>query len=453
MNKKDLLDKRAALETELDGMIEKAGTEKRSHLNADETKRSTEIEAEIKGIDEAVALLERRKALAIARGETDKDEKDERGNPRVEVISDPSEKPFSGLGDQLLAVRQATVVARTGQGEIDKRLFHADAMAAKASAKRGTPSGYNESTDSEGGFRVQMDVSTELLRNIYETGILASRARGLTISSNSNGMKINAIDETSRANGSRQGGVQVFMKHEADQYVSSKTKFREIEVKLNKMTGLYYATEEILEDAVALESDVTPLMSEEFGFKLDDLIVWGLGAGEPQGFMKSPAAVQVAKASAQAADTILLDNIVAMRSQMPVRSRKTMVWLYNQELEPQLHQLTWSTGGSTSQPVLWPQGGISGLPYDTIYGAPAFPIEQAAAPGDIGDFMLVDLSKYLLARKGAMKTDVSMHVRFLYDELAYKFSIRVDGQTIPNAGITPYKGTKKLSPFLYLEAR
>jgi HK97 family phage major capsid protein len=78
-------------------------------------------------------------------------------------------------------------------------------------------SGANETTPSDGGFLVQQDFVSTLLKRTYETGILASKVKKIPISSGSNGLKINSVDEESRANGSRWGGIQTYWEGEADE--------------------------------------------------------------------------------------------------------------------------------------------------------------------------------------------------------------------------------------------
>jgi HK97 family phage major capsid protein len=65
------------------------------------------------------------------------------------------------------------------------------------------PPALSESVPSDGGFLVQQDFVTELLKRTYETGILASRVSRIPLSTNANGLKINGVDESSRANGAR----------------------------------------------------------------------------------------------------------------------------------------------------------------------------------------------------------------------------------------------------------
>lgn len=426
MNMKKILEMKAKREdARLKAMavLNKAEAEDR-FLSEDEQKDIDKYEEEIRAWDESIGRAE--KLLAI--------EPEDRSTEKPEVKPTPAkdnEKRFASFGEQLMAAYRAA----TPGGKVDERLTTRAA------------SGLNESTPSDGGFLVQQDFVTELLKRTYETGILASKVKKIPISTNANGMKINAIDEDSRANGSRWGGVQTYWEGEADEITASKPKFRQMELSLKKLTGLCYATDELLQDAAALEAVIRQAFAEEFGFKIDDAILSGSGEGEPLGILNSGAIVTVAKEASQT-DIITVENLIKMWNRLWSRSRANAVWYINQELEPYLYTLKIG-----DKPVYIPAGGLSEKPYGTLFGRPVVPIEQCSAAGEVGDIILADIGQYLLIDKGGIKSASSIHVRFLYDENVFRFIYRVDGKPIWTKPLTPYKGSATVSPFVTLAKR
>lgn len=357
--------------------------------------------------------------------------------PIVDVVVDEGDRPFKSFGEQLQAVRAA---ARPGASP-DVRLL------------KNAATGAGESISSDGGFLVATEFSTDLLKRTYETGLLASKMRRIPMSNpNANGLKINAIDEQSRVNGSRWGGIQAFWADEADAITASKPKFRKVDLELKKLTGLCYATDEVLQDAAALEMILMDGFSEEFGFKVDDAGINGTGVGQPLGIMNSKALVAVAKESGQANGTIVVQNIMNMWSRMYGKSRQNAVWYINQDIEPQLNLMT-LTIGTAGVPVYMPAGGIMGNPYSTLMGRPIIPLEQCQSIGTTGDIIFADFSQYAMIDKGAISSASSIHVRFVNDESVFRFIYRVDGQPIWNTPLTPFKGTNTQSPFIALANR
>jgi HK97 family phage major capsid protein len=348
----------------------------------------------------------------------------------------PDKEKFNSLGQQLIAVVNA---GRQG-GSIDPRLFNAAA------------SGMSESVQSDGGFLVQQDFVPELLMATEAMAILAPKCRHQPISGNANSIKINGVDETSRATGSRQGGITFYKADEADEATKSKPKFRKIELNLHKHIGLCYLTEELLQDAPALEGYVRSMFPSEAAFMTDDLIFRGTGTGEALGILNSGALVTQDKEPGQKADTILAQNVINMSSRIFASSYLNAAWYVNQMCLPQLYTMSIAVG-TGGQLVYVPAGGISGAPYGSLLGRPVIPIEQASALGDVGDIVLADLNGYILSQKGGMRAETSIHVRFLQDEQVLKFVIRIDGQPLRATPLTPYKGTPTLSHFVALQAR
>jgi len=352
-------------------------------------------------------------------------------------------KEFRTFGEQLTAVVRA---GRTG--EIDPRLLQLRAI-----------SGASEIVPSDGGFLVQHDFAGEILQRSYEMGQLLSRCRRIPIGANSNGLKIPAIDESSRATGSRWGGVQVYRTNEGGDLAAKKPKFRLMELGLKKLTGLAYATDELLQDASALEAVFSQAFQEELTFTIENEIMSGSGAGEMLGVMNSNALVTVSKEGSQVASTFVAENAMKMWARMWARARMNAVWFINQDVEPQLYQMNVkikNVAGSENvggMPVYIGPGGLSGQPYGTLFGRPVVPVEYCQTLGTKGDVVLADLSQYVVIDKGGVQSASSIHVRFLNDEQTFRWVVRNDGQPTWHAALTPFKGSNTQSPFVTIETR
>lgn len=347
---------------------------------------------------------------------------------------------FKSFGEQLQAIAAAGM---NKGGAVDNRLIW------------GAPTGANEAVPSEGGFLVQQDFNVSMLEAMHDLGDLLALVRRIPIGENRNGVKLPMIDESSRVDGSRWGGVLAYWSDEADTVTGTKPKFRELEMSLKKLFGLGYATDELLADAVALEAILTTAFTEELTFKTENAIINGTGTGQPLGLLNSGAVIDVAKESGQAGSTVVTANIINMFARLPRRSARNAVWLINQDIWPQLWQLTLGTG--TAVVLLFQPPGLSAIsanaPFGTLLGRPVLPVEYCATLGTSGDILLVDLMQYLMIDKGGLQKASSMHVRFINDEMTFRFIFRVDGQPAWNKAMTPFKGTVTQSPYLSLATR
>lgn len=355
----------------------------------------------------------------------------------VQVVKDEADQPFASLGEQLKAVMQFY----TSNGmQSDRRLTGLKAL------------GANEGVPSEGGFLVQTDFVAGLLKPMHDAGPFSSRVRRIPVSAGANGLTMNAVNETSRATGSRWGGVQGYRLAEAGTKLASKPAFRRMELRLKKYIVAAYATDELLQDQNALESVLRQAAGEEFDFMVNDDIMNGLGVAGPLGFMASHALVTVAKEAGQAADSIVPENIQKMFSRLHPRHRANAAWFINVDCEPQLNGMNLNMGVS-AMPAYMPPGGLSSAPYATLLGRPVIPTEFNATIGDLGDIVLADLSEYIMIEKGGVQSASSIHVQFMTDETTFRFVYRCDGQPAWNAPVTPYKGSNALSPFVTLAER
>lgn len=352
----------------------------------------------------------------------------------TDVHNRESDRPFQTLGEQLKAI------ATVGMGgAADPRLY-------------GAASGASANVGADGGFLIQKDFALDLMNKGQESGALASRCASTEIGANADSLEVITIDETSRATGSRWGGVQVYRRAEAETVAASRPKFGTWERKLEDLMGLAYATDRLLQDAPAMGAVFSTAFKDEFGFKVDDEIYRGTGVGQCQGVLGAPCTVTVAAEGGQSADTVNATNIMKMWARVPQRSRSRGIWVYNQEIEVQLQQLQIGSGTANTL-VYMPPGGLSDAPYGRIFGRAAIPIEHASAIGDVGDIAFLDLAEYMLIRKGAVQQDESIHVRFIYGEKAFRWITRINGAPKWKTALTPYKGAGTLSPFVTLAAR
>jgi len=309
--------------------------------------------------------------------------------------------------------------------------------------------GSSEAVPSDGGFLVGKELSDGIIKRMYNNTQLISRARQRTITGNNNGVKINGIDETSRADGSRHGGVRGYWVAEGDDLTGSKPKFRQMEFDLKKLAALYYATDEVVQDAALLEQEVTEAVSDELSFKVQDAIVNGDGAGKPLGILESDCLVSISKETGQAADTIVYENVVKMYARF---WGENGIWIANRDIFPQLAQM-YQAVGTGGVPVWQPANMAAGQPFQTLLGMPIVYVEQAATLGDKGDLILSDMSQYMLIDKGGIQSAMSIHVEFVADEIVYRWITRVDGMPIWSSALTPYKGSDTRSPFVAINAR
>lgn len=358
-------------------------------------------------------------------------------NPGWQPISDHTLSGFKNLGEFALAVKDA---CQPGKRPDDRLLISAKAA-----------SGMGEAFGSDGGFLVPPEFTQKLLERVYSPTNLLGMTDSYTVAGNSLTFPRNS--ETSRANGSRWGGVRAYWREEGDQGTGTKPTFGRLQLNLHKLFVLIHASDELLSDVqgMALEQYLLRVASEEINFVVGDAILNGSGAGQPLGILNSPCLVTVNKESGQTAATVNAQNISNMWARMWAPCRANAAWLINQDVESQLHTMTVGAGSAATLGYL-PPGGLSTKPYATLLGRPVLPVEWCPTLGTVGDILLVDLKHYVTIQKG-IDAHLSIHLRFDYDESTFRFIFRVDGQPWWSAPLTPYKGSSTQSCFVALQTR
>lgn len=308
------------------------------------------------------------------------------------------------------------------------------AVRTKANSPTGMAEGF---TGADGGYLVPPEFAAQILMRSYANDLL-SRCTVLPVGGNS--IKIPAIDESSRANGSRFGGVQAYWRREGASVTATKPRIADIDLSLESLMLTVRTSEEILSDTGGvLEVLLTTIASQELTFKSGDAIVNGDGVGKPLGIMNSSAKITQAAEPGQGAGTIVSENVLKMWSRMHVSARPNAVWLYDQSIEPALATMTIGTAGA--QLAMWmPPGGLSQSLYGTLLGRPMIPVEFCQQLGTEGDLILVDLSQVLAATKGGVQTAVSMHLYFDTNEMAFRFILRFDAKPWWLTALTPKSG-------------
>ena len=344
----------------------------------------------------------------------------------VQVTKDAGDQPFESDGKFFQAVKNAGLP----NPSYDPRL-----AAIKA------PTGLNEAVGSQGGFLVPPQVAAGIISNMNGVGTLLSLFKRIPVEGNS--MTWNVVDETSRADGSRMGGVRGYWLNEAGTKTSSKPLFRQLELKLRKVAALCYATDEVLEDASALGSWLQLEVPNELRFMVEDAMVNGDGVGKPLGILSGGALVSATREDASEIAAVDIGSMWARR----YTGANDYVWLVNPGTFPQL--LTMSIG---NQPMYIGPGGFNGLTYGTLLGRPVIETEYNPALGTLGDIILVSPSQYYMIEKaGGVQTASSIHVNFIYDETAFRFVYRVDGAPLWYTTLTG-NDTVTRSPYVVLAA-
>jgi len=320
------------------------------------------------------------------------------------------------------------------------------------------PSGQSIGNDPEGGFLVPEPVLGRIWSNMMdEPASIIPRTLQLTTAGNS--MKVPRLFESSRKTGTgqRNGGIVAYWMDEAEAFTASKFSTGKESLELHKLGALVYVTNELLEDGTGVTSFINQLAPAAINYAVAESLMFGTGVGKPLGVLKSDALIVIPTGTraggAQSNHTILHWNISQLYNKNI--NRGSAVWMAHPDLIQQLEFTYFDDDSTNKRPIYIPAGGLSSSPYGSLYGKPVMPYEFMKDFGSQGDIALVDWSQYATLRKAGRGLNMasSMHVRFLNDEMAYRFTFRIDGRPLWSGPKEDLNGDTVRSPFVTLASR
>jgi len=350
------------------------------------------------------------------------------------IVKDPftqdPKKGFSCAGELMAAIAMNTN-GRSLNLQADPRLAHiADIM----------QTGGTHTTVNDG-----LMIPAELLPEIHTLGREASADWFSMISVNNTSLNAKEIRRTAATTRGGGGvGLISYWGAEGAQLTKSREVYEKTTVKVDKLYVYTEVTDEDLSDFAGLEGDLRTKAPELMRIKKQEAVLFGDGVAKPLGFSNGGDTSTISRGTA---DDVDADDVAQMNAAFLNPSGG--FWMMNQQVRSKVQQFVVGT-----QPV-W-QNDFTVNANGMLFGKPIFNTEDCEALGDVGDVYLVNPSAYYALQKvGGDKFATSMHLRFDFDEHAFRWTTRFGGTSIYNSPYIPRQnngGTTKqpLSNFVIL---
>lgn len=316
--------------------------------------------------------------------------------------------------------------------------------------------GINETTNSTGGFLVNPQFS----ENVYNIPHNQIDLLGMTMieDAKSNVLNQRYILETSLANGSIFGGLNMVATSEGASFTSSLPAWANIALTLQKNSIFVYYTNEVLEDAsYPVESEVNEYVSNAFLYGLNTASIQGFSGIE--GLLHNPGLVTITSSSNDTAfhttpqTCLTWADISAIWSAVYPNSQVSEggVWLFHPGLQQAITSMTYTFSGSAPAWGLQFDGqdGLKGrgplTPY-YLQGKPAYPCWAMSAPGTAGDIGYFDMKTVKTFRK-PYRVEASKDFQFGTDQVAMRFVDRCDIKGLFRNAVTGPTGSSSFSAY------
>lgn len=421
---KELRDRRAAIVSDGEKVVAGYKSEDRE-ATAEEIQNLKDLTAERKKLDDQIEAAE--EAADLERAYTVERVVSVTGG-RERVEDDPL-RGWRHFGEFAHAVIQAS----RPRGNFDQRL--------KIGAAATTYS--NENVGADGGFLVPPGFSSDVFEDSLADDAMLPLTSNDNIAGNTMAYPANEDEPWSTS------GLQANWEGEGDAKAQSKVALKLKQFRLRKLAVLAPVTDELMEDASALDGFLGREGAKAIRHKVNDALINGDGAGKPVGVVGHAGTVSVAKEGSQTAATINIENVTKMyaRAINPGRS----IWIANIDCFPQLFDMKDNSGNRVYQTVVpgMPDG-MSGM----LLGRPLRYVEQCPTLGTVGDIIFGDWEQYkTITKAGGVQSATSMHLWFDQDITAFKLVFRIDGKPWRDSTLSPAKGANARGNFVTVATR
>lgn len=392
--------------------------------------------------DEEAVADEQASAKAIAKAVQEEIRKGFQDlKPRIQVGDYNIDKKggFRNMAEFGMAVKQLCTPGVEVTKENRDRM---DLIQKQWGAQTKAPSNVSQTTSgADGGYLAPPDMQEQVWSLVYDDeDSLLARTSPRQTSKGSIEMTANESTPWGTA------GIQASWAGENNQRSADKLNLNRPAIKLHTLSVFVNASDEVLEDAPQLNQLLTEDSAKAINWKASDAIVNGTGVGQPLGILNAASTVTVAKEGSQAADTILLANILKMKSRMLLQ--QGAIWLANSDTIPQLGALV--DAGSNA---LYIQNVALDMP-ETLAGKALFFSESCDTLGDLNDIIYFNPAGYFSAVKtSGIDFASSIHLYFDYSVTSFRWNFRMGGEPVLSSAVTPNLSSNTKSYAVNLAAR
>lgn len=320
-----------------------------------------------------------------------------------------------------------------------------------------------EASGTTGGYVIPPQFMSELLTIAAEDGFIEPRAKIIPMNARSVEWPMLDITTAQSAGVSPYfGGIVGYWQPEAATINETEPAFRQSQWTAWDLVLYTVSSNQLLADnGIGLDALLTQLFGQAMVWYKEYAYLQGRGAGSsmPLGILNAPATLSQTRAIA---GHFVLQDAAAMLSHLQIRSWEDACWMAHQSVIPELIQMqdaatTTAQVGSQVAGIhmAWmtpygdgKTGGVAQkLPQVFLNGLPLFFTEKLPKLGTNGCVALADWSRYVIGMRLDFQIDVSPHLLFRSNQLAWRVICRCDAKPWLNAPITDASGWQ-VSPFI-----
>lgn len=403
----ELYEKRNALVAQAEGILS-------GDPSAEEITRSAELMAQVDALDERTRLMEKcgeyREQVEPTAG--------------LEV---PTNEKRSAIADPEGFAQVVERLGRTVRAMVEGNDKELRALEVK--------------TPGSGGYLVPTAFRNTLLQLAGESALVRPRATVIPADGAYPDQEIEFPTLTQGATGVLSGVAMTWI-GEGDAKPETTPAFGQFSLKPKEIAGYIEVTDKMLRNSSLIGTICANLIGSALVKAEEAAFLTGNGTTAPLGIIGAPCELTVTRAGAGAIAFADVTNMLMKGLQ----DGGSPVWIAHSSTMGQI--MTIKDGGNNN---LWMPSVVPGLP-STLMGMPIIFTGKSKALGTKGDFILADLSYYVIKDGAGPFILASPHVKFLSNRTVIKGFYNVDGAPWVASPLTLEDGATTVSPIVTLAA-
>lgn len=246
------------------------------------------------------------------------------------------------------------------------------------------------------------------------------------------------------------GGMYFSMAGEGATIAERSPEFKQGELRARKLAGLTTSSNELREDAPAVERELMQLFAEGLAAAKQYLFLHHNGVGGPLGALNAANPARLTKNRAGGGNNIDIADVTGLMSLMVPSLFGSAVFVCHPLALDNLMQLQLVTNGD---PAFTPASNAApGSPLiGSLVGKSVYANEYMSPPGTAGDLAFIAPRAYAVGTRSGILISGSEHAYFTSDQYAWRVTTRIDGQPRIDGTIKLKDGSNtEVSPFVVL---
>jgi len=222
----------------------------------------------------------------------------------MEIHENLLDDPKGGFQCLSYMARDIAIASKTNGRTVSKELLEWERVTGFGITKA-AGTGLAEGDAEYGGYLIPPEYRNEIMMAVQQQNQILPLCMPVPMQRNI--VEIPFVNGFDESGGLVWGGIVWYWLDELAQKSESRPKWGKIQLKLKKVAGLAFTSDEILQDSpVSMEGILRKGFADGLNYQINKVLIRGTGAGQPMGILNSACLYSISAETGQVASTLVL---------------------------------------------------------------------------------------------------------------------------------------------------